>query len=187
MIDLNLATYTNCTFPDGLAALGPVESGLISSILDELLDARWHVRRLTTHLVGPLEFLDARAELRAHLWVDLPNGQPRFRDADRGMVALVQAADEEGLYGPSLVEVAWLGRPLPPTLSEPEPADWLAVQERHQGYADIPDSQWGGRAHSVGVGQVMARLLPRHLACMVSRRALGASYGCELTVKPNKG
>jgi hypothetical protein len=181
MIDLNLALYTHYETGERWDSQCEAVSSLLLGMVGALIGAPFRVVRVASFIQGALTFLDADAEFRVHVWFELPEGHPDFPQADRGLASLVQAVTPEGLVGPSVGEVGWLGAPLPPDAPSPSPGDWVAFMEAQQGYRDLPGSDWSWPTCGLAVVQVMSWMLARHLEATVNRRADGP-YGCELQV-----
>lgn len=172
LIDLDRHLFTNSDFLLGMEDVPLGERTLLEGALALALGVLPTVTRLTSHLQGPLEFLQARAEIRLHAWFDLPAGHPRFPTADRGLVALVQGADERGLTGRAVAIVSWLGAPLPDDHGGPTSPDWVVRMEAEQGYRDLPDSEWSKGVEGYSARQLFSWVLARHLATSAPRASL---------------
>ena len=172
MIDFWLAMYSHCEDRSVGKRLPDLYRDLLEMRIGILIGTDWSPTRLCSYLQGAVYFLDEDAEFRIHLWFDLPNGHPDYPQADRGMACIVQPVSPEGLYGPIVGQVAWLGAALPAGHPEPHPKDWIGVMIREQGYLSIEGAEWTEPIPSAEAAQLMAYMLSTHLNGMVSRRIL---------------
>jgi hypothetical protein len=185
-IDLDRARYSHCEHPglhlqpppDGLDPC-PVPAqllALLEPLCARIVGARLRPTRLVTYLQGAVTLLDHDDEFRAHLWFDLPDGHPGFRGADRGLAWILRPVRADGLYGPTVGGLGWLGRPLPARLRLPED-DWVSAMIQRQGYLDVPGSEWQEPLDDPNAQGVLAGLLGAHLRGMTNHVILEERLG----------
>lgn len=138
LIDLHRALYSHCDHPLGRA---PHIDAVLDMLIEECVGAEVQPTRLATFLQGSTTDLPEDYELRLHVWFRLPQGHPRYAEADRGLACLVRPIDQHGLRGPCLGGAGWLARPLQ---GEPraQQGDWIDAMVQAQGYQEIPGSEW---------------------------------------------
>ncbi|MFK7927484.1 MAG: hypothetical protein AB8H79_04815, partial [Myxococcota bacterium] len=168
-IDLDRSLYSHCEQPSDV--LPEHLDVLLQHLIADLVGAPVCVRRKVTYLQGAVTLDGFDHEFRMHAWVDLPEGHPTFAHADRGLVALVKPVSAEGLFGPTLGGVGWLGRPLGPWARLAED-DWVSEMIQAQGYLSIPGAEWMGERTDAPSQAMLAVLLGHHLAGMVNHRIL---------------
>jgi len=164
-IDLARARYSHCEHPpDDLPA---TFAALLEQLVMRTVGARAVPTRIVTYLQGAVTLLDHDHEFRLHVWVDLPDGHPSFPDADRGLMCLLRPITREGLTGPTVGGVGWLGRPLGDWL-DLSAGDWVSDMVREQGYLSIPGAEWVEAVDDVNAQAMLAWLLSLHLDGMTN-------------------
>lgn len=164
-IDLHRAMYSHCdhdadTLPAHLVAL-------LDSAVADLVGAPIRQTRITSYFQGAVTLLNEHAEFRVHVWFDLPHGHPDFPGADRGLACLLRPVGRDGLHGPTMGGVGWLGRPL--SLADRLSGDdWVSEMVREQGYLDVPGSEWLGLAEGTTEKVLLGSILGYHLQGMIN-------------------
>lgn len=173
-IDLRRALYSHCEQPlDALPASLHILEGLL---LDRVVGAPIRITRKVTYLQGAVTLLDHECEFRLHVWFDLPEGHPQFPQADRGLACLVRPITREGLTGPVVGGVGWLGSPLSPDLLLSR-EDWVSEMIREQGYIAIPGAEWSEPVADVTAQAALGWWLARHLDGMTNHTILEERLG----------
>lgn len=165
-IDLARSLYSHCEH--AVNALPTSYAALQELLVQRLVGAPIRVTRTVTYLQGAVTLLEHDHEFRLHVWVDLPEGHPAFPDADRGLACLVRPISREGLLGPTVGGVGWLGRPLGEWQHLEDNEDWVTEMVRDQGYLSIPGAEWMEPVHDVTGQALLGWWLGRHLDGMTN-------------------
>ena len=164
-IDLNRALYSHCEHdPEQLSATW---NTVLEVLVAQAVGAVVRPTRVVTYLQGAVTLLDHDLEFRLHVWFELPQGHPAFTGADRGLACIVRPVDRDGLTGPLLTGVGWLGQPLPEDLTF-EADDWVGQMVRDQGYLSIPGAEWMEATDEPMAPAMLGWMLGKHLDGMTN-------------------
>lgn len=173
-IDLRRALYSHCEQPEDALPVSLLT--LQELLLARIVGAPVRATRSVTYLQGAVTLLEHEHEFRLHVWFDLPEGHPQFPQADRGLVCLVRPITRDGLTGPVVGSVGWLGRPLDAGLRLSSD-DWVSDMIREQGYIAIPGAEWTEGVSDITAQAVLAWWLARHLDGMTNHTILEERLG----------